>query len=537
MNPTAGAFLADEEPSENRTKINVLLVEDEESHIELIQRSFESRGNLIRMKVARSLREARSTLGDQLPDLAIIDLKLPDGDGTELLQAEGETSQYPAVIMTSHGDETVAVETMKAGAQHYVVKSPQTLLEMPSIAEGALREWGYIMERRRAEEALADSEEHFRSLIENALDIITVIEEDGTIHYASPSMKRVLGYSPEERVGSNFYALIHPEDRPGVIGKLLEVSGEPDTTQLLDFRHLHQGGSLRHLEAVCSTHLRDDGSRRAVINSRDVTDRRQAEESKLKLEKQLRHSQKWEVIGSLAGGIADEFNNMLTPILGYASLSLREAPPGSKIQKGLEHILTAANRSRELAEQLLYFSRQAEPQRLQIRLQDVIDEAVKLLRASLPSTIEIRQSVETEQDTVLADPDQLHHVLMNLCTNAHQAMGQQGGILDISLTMVEVDAAFLEQHSKPQAEGTYARLSVSDTGHGMDRKTQERVLEPFFTTKGEGERTGLGLSVTHGIVVSHGGDLAVDSEPEKGTTVHVYLPAASSEQGSEEAEN
>ncbi|MCP3958979.1 MAG: PAS domain S-box protein [bacterium] len=508
----------------NRRKINVLLVEDEEAHAELIRRAFEPRAELMGLSWATNLREAREQLEKENPDLALIDLVLPDGKGDELLPADGEEAQYPIVIMTSHGDEEVAVEAMKAGALNYVVKSGETLANMPQIVEGALREWGHVVERRRAEEALQTSEEHFRFLIENALDVITEVDAQGTIHYASPAMERVLGYSPRDRIGTNMFGLIHPDDREEVIRKVFESFDQPGITQSFESRYRHKDGSTRVLEAVASTHIQADGQQRGVINSRDVTERKSAEDENNRLEEQLRYSQKWEIIGSLAGGIANEFNNMLTPILGFAYMALEEAPVGSKTRKGLEHILTAANRSRDLAEQILAFSRQSEPQRKPVQLNHLVGEALKLLRPSLPANIEIRHEIEIEQDTVIADPDQMHQVLMNLCTNAHHAM-PEGGVLEVSLDAVEIDAEFERIHTRPH-EGAYVRLTVRDTGHGMDSATKERVLEPFFTTKGTGERSGLGLSVAHGIVVSHGGDLMVESEPEKGTAIHVYLPQA-----------
>ena len=507
----------------NRSTIEVLLVEDDEAHAELIRRAFEPRAELMKLTVANSLRQAKEQLAKpDLPDLALIDLVLPDGKGIELLPALGEESRYPIVIMTSHGDEEVAVEAMKAGALNYVVKSGETLANMPQIVEGALREWGHVVERRRAEEALQTSEEHFRSLIENALDIITEVDQQGTILYASPTMERVLGYSPRDRIGTNMFGLLHPEDREEVIGKVSESFDQPGTTQFFESRYRHKDGSIRILEAVASTHRQADGQPRGVINWRDVTERNRAEEEKKRLEEQLRYSQKWEIIGTLAGGIANEFNNMLTPILGFAYIALEEAPVGSKTRKGLEHILTAANRSRDLAEQILAFSRQAEPQRKPVQLNQIVGEALKLLRASLPANIEIRHEIELERDTVIADPDQMHQVLINLCTNAHHAM-PEGGVLEVSVDEVEIDAEFERTHTRPH-EGAYVRLTVRDTGHGMDSATKERVLEPFFTTGGTGERTGLGLSVAHGIVVSHGGDLMVESEPGKGTAVHVFLP-------------
>lgn len=509
----------------NRTQIRVLLVEDEVAHAELIGRSFEPHEGLMSLDVASTLAEARTLMESNPPDLVLIDLLLPDGKGTELLPAEGSQAQFPIIIMTSHGNEKVAVEAMKAGALHYVVKSASTLTDMPQIVEGALREWGHVVERRKAEEALQSSEEHFRSLIENAQDIILVVDPEGMIRYTSPAIERVLGYSPTERIGSNFYELIHPEDRGEVIGTLMDTFESPGAAQYMEYRHRHRDGSVRVLEAMASSRRLLDGPLQAVINARDVTDRKQAQEAKQRLEDQLRHSQKWQIIGTLAGGIANEFNNMLTPILGFASLALDEASEGSKIRRRLERIMTAANRSKDLAEQLLVFSQQAEPQREAVYVHEIVEETLKLLRPTLPPSIEIQQQINSECDPVDADPDQIRQMLMNLCTNAHHAM-PEGGVLSVSVDMLEADAEHIAAHGHPHEEGSYVHLSVSDTGHGMDADTRERMLEPFFTTKDESGSSGLGLAVTHGIVVSHGGELWVESELEQGTVIHICLPRA-----------
>lgn len=508
----------------NQSKTQVLLVEDDEAHAELVRRAFEPRSATVDLRVAEDLQQARQQIADAPPDLMLIDLLLPDGRGTDLLPQGGVETEFPIVIMTSHGDEEVAVEAMKGGALHYVVKSPTTLADMPQIVDGALREWGHITERRRAESALKASEEHFRSLIENALDIILVVDEEGLLHYASPSVERVLGSPAGEQVGKNLFNLVHPEDKDEVAHKLRQIFAEPGTPRFFEYRQRHAEGTIHYLEAVTSAQRPQGELRRAVINSRDITDRKRAEEERRRLAEQLRHSQKWEIIGTLAGGIANEFNNMLTPILGFATLARDEAEVGSRIHKRLERVLAAANRSKELADQLLLFSRQEEPLRQRIELHDVIDKALKLLRPTIPPTIEIQRRLHLEKDTLYADPDQMNQMLMNLCTNAYHAM-PEGGVLKVELVNVE-DTRELEGLHPAVAGNEHLRLTVRDTGHGMDSDTSMRALEPFFTTKVNDKRSGLGLSVTHGIVASHGGGLRVESEPNKGTAVHVYLPLA-----------
>ena len=254
-----------------------------------------------------------------------------------------------------------------------------------------------------------------------------------------------------------------------------------------------------------------------------ITGLRRSWETEERLQAQLRHSQKMETIGTLAGGIAHDFNNVLTPILGYANMALQDTPSESRTHSDLQHVVSAGKRAKELVNQILAFSRRSEPERKPIQIAFIVTEALKLLRSSLPSTIEFPQNIDPDCGTVLADATQIHQVVMNLCTNAFHAMRESGGILEVNLDVVEVDDALARPHPK-LALGPYVRLTVSDSGHGMDPETRDRVFEPFFTTKGVGKGTGLGLSVVHGIVVSHGGEITVYSEPGLGTTFHVYLP-------------
>ncbi len=234
-----------------------------------------------------------------------------------------------------------------------------------------------------------------------------------------------------------------------------------------------------------------------------------------------------EAIGTLAGGIAHDFNNILTPILGYTDMIIDDVPEDSRIRADMEKVIKAANRAKDLVQQILTFSRQVEQERKPVKIHLVVKEALKLLRATLPTTIEIRQNIDTGCGAVLADPTQIHQVLINLCTNAYHAMRESGGVIEVSLGMVEISTELAMNYPNLH-EGTYVRLTVSDTGHGMDRGTIERVFEPFFTTKGVGAGTGLGLSVVHGIVVSHGGEITIESELGKGTRFHVHLPRADS---------
>lgn len=253
--------------------------------------------------------------------------------------------------------------------------------------------------------------------------------------------------------------------------------------------------------------------------------RREAE--KEQLEGQLRHKQKMEAIGTLAGGVAHDFNNILSVIMGYAELALLDVSDGTPLQHKLNEVLKAGNRAKDLVAQILAFSRKGKDKRKRkpVRIGLIVKEVLRMLRASLPTTIKIHQNIKTGMLTVLADPIKIHQVLMNLCANAAHAMQDKGGILDVDLVDVDIDSAFAAQHPD-MAPGRYKRLTVSDTGHGMDCAVMERIFDPFFTTKGPGEGTGMGLALIHGIVKSHDGVITVHSKPGKGTTFQVFLPTS-----------
>ncbi len=498
--------------------LRILLVEDEEAHAELVARAFDDSTRPSTLRVVTSIRAARAAIAAETPDLVLADLRLPDGDGLELLAGEPETAGYPVVIMTSHGDEGVAVDTMKTGALDYVVKSEESFAQMPLIAERALRGWGLMVQRRRAEQALRESEEHFRSLIENALDLISILGADGRIHYVSPAVRRVLGYEPEALVGTSILDHVHEADRPNVTAFLSEVFGQPLPRSLV-CRVRASDGEFRVLEAVGSARPEGGGARRAVVNSRDISERTRAEAEARRFEGQLRQAQRLETLGMLAGGIAHDFNNILQAILGCAELA-RASNPGSPVDGYLDRLLEASHRARSLVKQILAFGRRGEAGLRPLLVAPVLQEALRLLKATSPRNIEIRSEARGDL-TVLADPTQILQVVMNLGTNAQHAMEEKGGILELRL-----DRPGADEGIPGMGAGRYVRLRVRDTGHGMPEHVRERIFEPFFTTKGLGKGSGLGLSVVHGIVVGHGGLIRVESAPEEGTVVEVFLPEA-----------
>lgn len=264
-------------------------------------------------------------------------------------------------------------------------------------------------------------------------------------------------------------------------------------------------------------------SRANLLLEQEIAERKQAEEKRKQLEAQLRQAHKMESIGTLAGGIAHEFNNIIGIIIGNTEIALYENMQGYSAQHNLEEVLNACLRAEEVVKQILTFSRQSEQEKGPLQVSLVLQEALHLLHATLPTTIEIRKKIDSQFGTILADPTQIQQVLMNLCTNAAHAMCEDSGVLEVRLVDLYIDADVATQYPDLNP-GPYVRLTVSDTGHGMEPEIIERIFDPYFTTKKPDEGTGMGLAVVHGIVKSHGGTITVESKVGEGTTFHIFFP-------------
>ncbi len=506
----------------------ILLVEDDEPHSELIRRAFQRSSTRVRLDCVSTLREAQAALSrSELPDLVITDLRLPDGDGLVLLPESREHASYGVVVMTSHGDEKIAVDAMKTGALDYVVKSEESFARMPEIIDRALRTWSYIVERRRAEEALRAREEHFRSLIENAHDLIWILTSEGAIRYASPACARVLGYSADELTGRSVLDLTLPEKRAEARAALDAVFAQPNTPVASVLFFQARDGSERILESIGSAR---GGERKptAIINSRDITERTRAEEAAARLVAQLQQTERLETLGTLAGGIAHDFNNIVQAIMGCAELAQLSLPPQSPAAPYINRVSEAALRARDLVHQILSFSRQDESRRVEVEPFQVVEETLALFRSTLPAEILVQLSLKPT-GTVFADPTQLHQVLLNLLTNARHAVEKSGGAIEIGIESQHLAPGELVHPSlRP---GPHVRIWVKDDGDGMSQAVADRVFEPFFTTKPVGQGTGLGLSVVHGIVTRMGGAILVESAAGVGTRFDVFIPETSGSPG------
>ena len=394
-------------------------------------------------------------------------------------------------------------------------------VEFESLARAANR---MVQERNKAEAALRESEKNYRELVQSANSIIMRMDTEGKITFFNTYAQNFFGYREEEIIGKNVIGTIVPE--LNIAGfdlavMIKDIGAHPERYVSNENENIRRNGERVQVTWMNKAIYDEDGNVSEILCvGIDVTE-------KWQLEKRLAQAQKMESIGTLAGGIAHDFNNILSAVIGYTELSLIDIPKGSALQNNLQQVLKAGGRAKNLVRQILTFSRQRENELVPVKVSLIVNEALKLLRASLPTTIKMRHHIKSYL-AVLTDPTNIHQVLMNLCTNASFAMQKEGGVLEVSLSDVDLDADFAKQHPDVKP-GKFIRLIVSDTGYGMSPEVSERIFDPFFTTKKMGQGTGMGLSVVHGIVKSHGGTIIVESSPGKGSAFSVFLPAIESE--------
>ena len=393
-------------------------------------------------------------------------------------------------------------------------------VEFESLARAANR---MVQERNKAEAALRESEKNYRELVQSANSIIMRMDTEGKITFFNTYAQNFFGYREEEIIGKNVIGTIVPE--LNIAGfdlavMIKDIGAHPERYVSNENENIRRNGERVQVTWMNKAIYNEAGRVSEILCvGIDVTE-------KWQLEKRLAQAQKMESIGTLAGGIAHDFNNILSAVIGYTELSLIDIPKGSALQNNLQQVLKAGGRAKDLVRQILTFSRQRENELVPVKVSLIVNEALKLLRASLPTTIKMRHHIKSYL-AVLTDPTNIHQVLMNLCTNASFAMQKEGGVLEVSLSDVDLDADFAKQHPDVKP-GKFIRLIVSDTGYGMSPEVSERIFDPFFTTKKMGQGTGMGLSVVHGIVKSHGGTIIVESSPGKGSAFSVFLPAIES---------
>ncbi len=540
--------------------VHVLYMEDDVGLAMLFQRSLKAAGYSVDLAADGDKGLAMFEAGSY--DVVVVDQKMPGMNGLDVIKHLSEQRKLPPTIMlTGAGSETVAVEAMKMGAGDYIIKDAEGgyLKLMPSLIDRVLRHHRLveekqraeealkrahdeleirvkertaellftneklrqeIAERRRAEEALKESEARMRLVIETSPVGIQIVR-DGAYQYVNPAFVKMFGYDDAgEIIGLPVEALYVPEDRDFVKMKRKAGLSGVQTTQYGELRGLKRNEESFEVSFWQATmEFLDEPSLIGFIV--DVSEQNA-------LRAQLLQAQKMEAIGTLASGIAHDFNNILSVITGYMDIALEDVDKGSGLESYLQRVQAASDRAADLVKQILALSRKGEQEKKPIPVTPLVKEIIKFLRASIPATIEIHYSIAADLGQVLAVPTQIHQVIMNLCTNAAHAMREKGGILRISVEGVELGKDFIAQHAD-LSPGPYLKLTVKDTGHGIPPKVRQRIFEPYFTTKKQGEGTGLGLAVVHGIVKSHGGTITVESEVDKGSTFCIYLPVVHEE--------
>ncbi len=511
-----------------RTRLShILIVEDDSSQRERLMDLLKDEGyDVIGVGTAH---EALEQVRQESVGVAIIELRLPDSNGIQFLeQLNAETIGIRVIIHTGFSSLESAKDAVNLGAFAYLEKGndPGELLRQVDRAmRSQLDQYARELEEAVAERTatLQEQEARFRQLAEHIHEVFWLSSADKTqMFYVSPAYESIWGRTCASLCENpaSFLEVVHPDDRERL---QLTIPKQIEGTYHETFRVIRPDGSIRWIESRAFPIRNEEGEVYRIAGiEEDITEQKRAEEALQKTERTFRQSSKMEAIGTLAGGIAHDFNNILTAILGYTELAIATVSKESRTNRNLQEVLTAGHRAKHLVQQILTFSRQSGQEQKSIDIHLVVQEALKLLRATIPSTIEIRQNIFS-QATILADATQIHQVIVNLCTNAEYAMRESGGLLDLTLEDVEVKDPITSERLEIQP-GPYVRLTVKDSGPGMTPDVVERMFDPFYTTKPTGEGSGMGLAVVHGIVTTHGGAIQVESAPGIGTKIEIYLP-------------
>lgn len=550
----------------------VILTIDDESVIRASIRSYLEDYDYTVLE-AKNGRLGLEIFNNQHVDLILVDLRMPEVDGLELLnEVRGQSPDMPVIVVSGTGDISEVVDALRLGAWDYLLKPIDDMSILLHSVEKGLERARLIRDNKNYQERLEERVEQktvelsqinarLREVVETTKRLVGCgdITECGVLLLEEFGSHMGAAGGSIYRVERDAMTLLHsldrghapqtielPLDKKSVFGKVLET-GEvlyvPDIdaeqgvvasgwgryfdNSLLVFPIPDRDGSVSVLIALHSKKdppfLPQDREIGALLasHSYEVLQTAHALAALQKSEERLRQAQKMEAIGTLAGGIAHDFNNILAAIIGYTDLSLYSGLCDQSLVNNLEHVKRASNRARDLVRQILSFGRMEEYTEKAVDISPIIKEVLKLLRATIPSSIEINYNVPSGLGEIMIDPTRIHQVLMNLCTNAAHAMGSQGGVLDIQFTEIEPDEypTDLENETSP-----CLRLTVSDTGPGMESEVLDRIFDPYYTTKQKGEGTGLGLAVVQGIVRATGGVVQVESTPGKGSSFHLYFP-------------
>ncbi len=508
--------------------LRILLVEDNPGDADLICEMLPTtEENGFTVHCVTRLAEAVSHLKKVKTDIALLDLDLPDSRGIDTVRrARKAAPGMPIVVLTGNEDERMGIEAVQGGAQDFLVKGQTHHSQLSRVLR-------YAVERHYAEQQMRESEHFLRSTLDALSAHIAIIDSSGEIIAANKAWREFARIHGKHAMrcceGDNYFHICKTmkkdESEVAICAQSFAEGIQAVITNKADLYELEYsiqspGGELWFHGQV--TPFPDDYKRRVVISHEEITERKRAEEDKLSLATQLRHTHKMEAIGTLAGGIAHDFNNILSSVIGFVELSLMELEDESQLEKNLREVYQAGTRAKELVQQILTFARSEESHIQPTQISAIAKEAFKLIRSTIPTSIEMQLTINSEA-FAMVEPAQIHQIFMNLMTNAAQAMDSDGGVLSVNIDEIHLKR-FRDSMHKAFKPGDYFKVTVSDTGRGIPPDALEKIFDPYFTTKGGGEGTGLGLSVVHGIVRNHGGEIVVDSKVGHGTIITMYLP-------------
>ncbi len=500
--------------------LKVLLVEDAPEDVRIItQARTTEKTTPFDIVHSPTLAEGLARLAAQPFDVVLLDLWLPDSKGLNTLTAlRRQARDVPVVVLTATDDEALAAQVLRGGAQDYLVKG--YIQVYGNLLGRALR---YAVERKRAEEQLSSVHAQTEHILAALPSILIGISTDGRVTHWNTVAETTFAIPADAALGRPLASCEIRWDVERILSHFREAANQERASRLDDVAFTRRD-SREGLLGFTVVPMRGEGQGPSgfLLFGADITERKHAEAERVRLQEELNQAQKMETVGRFAGGIAHDFNNFLQVILGFAWLIRARRRDDRELQSDLQEIVHAAESASGMVRQLLAFSRRQVLQPKLLEMNSVIQSMGRLLQQFVGERIQMDLRLSDEPLTVRLDPTGLEQVIMNLCSNARDSMGQ-GGTLSIATGRMRLDAAFTRAHTWAK-EGDYVRLSVKDSGTGMDQETARRIFEPFFTTKQKGKGTGLGLAVVYGVVTQHGGLIDIETAPGQGTAFHLYFP-------------
>lgn len=529
--------------------VSILIVDDDAVSLSLLNELLTDSGYFVR--AVDSGRMAIKWVQEQAPDIILLDVQMPEMDGYEVcrrIKSDPSISDIPILFVSAYSESVDKAACFNVGGVDFITKPIDTaevlarinhhltLHQLHQNLEGLVKQRteelvsanrqlrAEIAERRRTEAALAGEKALLRCVMDSIPDHIFFKDNESIYLGCNKAYAAYTGLSQKEQIGRTDFDIFSKETAVFYHRKDQALLSSAKPARYEEWVTYPDNRKVLLDTLKTPYYGPDDEILGLVAISRDITEIKQAEEERLSLSRQLRQTQKLEAIGTLAGGIAHDFNNILSSIIGFTELAMDDARKGSALEDNLEEVYLAGKRAKELVKQILTFARKPKEVRQPANIGMIAGEVLKLLRASIPVSIDIKHDIQSES-VVMSDPTQIHQIFMNLCTNAAQSMEERGGKLMVQVKDTTVKDGFPADVASIRP-GNYVRIRVIDTGVGISEKALDLVFEPYFTTKTYNEGTGLGLSVVHGIVKSCGGEIHIASTESQGSVFTIYLPIA-----------